>query len=158
MVLRPEAASEAPPGLGGSRLLAPTPRAAVPVGLAWSLELAFLTSSKGMSVLLVQGPHSENHTQTVRSSCLTDLRKFYPCPVPEHQRDPPVPCVPGRGRGGGGNRTQKLDGSLASPPRPPAPALAPSPFWAFPLGAATLCFHHVQVQGPIPQETNCSSA
>ena len=55
--------------------MAPTPRAAVPVGLAGSLELAFLTSSKGMSVLLAQGPHSENHTQAARSSCLTDLRK-----------------------------------------------------------------------------------
>ena len=63
-VLKFEHAGKSPGGLVKMQVADSTPRESDSVGLGWDLRIEFLTSSQMILMLLVQGPHFENHCYT----------------------------------------------------------------------------------------------
>ena len=60
-VLKLEHAWKSPGGLVKMQVADSTPGVSDSVGLGWDLRIEFLTSSQMIPMLLVQGPHFENH-------------------------------------------------------------------------------------------------
>ena len=50
-----------PEGFLKLRMLGPTSRLSDSIGLGWAREFVFLTRSHGLLLLVVWGPHFENH-------------------------------------------------------------------------------------------------
>ena len=70
-----------PEGLLKHRSQGPTARVSDSVGPEWAWEFAFLTSTQVTLMLLVQGPHSENHHRI-----LNTWKTIHPSPADQGKR------------------------------------------------------------------------